>query len=302
MDHSRVKIERCSSRQVQTESTKKWSLTVPQTGLTGWHILNSLQVINYLILNGEKSMLHLLISLAHFITMSTTHFSLFLTCILNLFERKCMRGYVCTVSPQQRLLANRSPRYSLMRWVRLQPEESFCFQMTLTLPLVGVGLQSKHVHLDQVLLAGGVITWGELQTLNRIQLTKFKDTVAAVLTDCIKHHIVFVCYFCLFVSGLQILHLFFYCCNQNCHILQLVQRQPVFQCLQQWWACQNRATAMSCVSFKRWQLQLHFKTVVKGSSSILILLQQDHAKFIRLFGLNSDFVTLVVLISVKINT
>lgn len=91
--------------------------------------------------------------------------------------------------PQQRLLAYRSPRYWLMSSVRLQPKEWFCLRMTLTLPLVGVGLQSKHVHLDQLLPAGGVITWGGLQSLKWTQLSKLRHNVAhnvALFTGCRK--------------------------------------------------------------------------------------------------------------------
>lgn len=79
-----------------------------------------------------------------------------------------------TKKHQQRLLANRSPRYWLMSSVRLQPEECWWFRMTLTLPLVGVGLQSKYVYLDQFLPAGGVITWGGLQLLTWTQPSELK--------------------------------------------------------------------------------------------------------------------------------
>lgn len=77
---------------------------------------------------------------------------------------------------QERLLAHRSSRYWLMSSVRLQPEEGSCWRMTLTLPLVGVGLQSKHVHLDQFLPAGGVITWGGLQSLKWTQLSTLRHS------------------------------------------------------------------------------------------------------------------------------
>lgn len=93
-----------------------------------------------------------------------------LPCIISSWKKSKHVWRGCLPSQaQQRLQANRSPRYWLMSSVRLQPEECFWFRMTLTHSLVGVGLQSKHVHLDQFLPAGGVIAWGGLQSLKWIK-------------------------------------------------------------------------------------------------------------------------------------
>lgn len=222
-----------------------------------WPILISQQVIPYLnfILNEVNSKFHLLtsVSLESVIFLwwhcCSTCFPAYLTCILNLFEKTNKHVYRgCMHSKaQQRLLANRSPRYWLMSSVRLQPEERFWFRMTLTLALVGVGLQSKHVHLDQFQPAGGVITWGELQSLKWTQWAELKDTIARLPSSFSQCHI-------FFFWGLQILHLFPRAATRNAIFCRWCRSKQPLLIFSSDIHANTEASVMMCISLKRWQL------------------------------------------------